>query len=471
MIFVNNHMERCMPLNMHNSNLKFYPSVRAYSRNGRVYFINTKLGTWASIPYHYARAIRNELLSFEHSQVFDEAYDALAKAMIIRDLQYHKNISTRDTLPLMVKIRTTGKCNLKCSYCFNDLSARNRCMNKETIKRAIDYSFSNPYAVNGVHFCIYGGEPFMDRDLLYMTLSYIFEKGKNATSLRVSINTNGTLLTDEDIQYIKEHKIQLSVSFDGLLQFHDQYRKGVMGNKTGEIVLNTIEKLKGYENFSILTSITQEMSDRLLDIALFMEDKGFPSVEFQPIHMLGCAEGKKKYTVNAADYASSLKALVIAIEEGKIKNLKIRTIIRLLLALETGQTLYGEIGNRRCGSGRNSITIDYDGSILGCDMMPAKYSPVIGDVNCGINALEKLDALFLPYGHISPRCTACPWTLFCRSGCTGASGSDQSSCNMRHFTSCQINREIYPYLLEKIVSDGGKLHEYFVNHTTRIQNK
>ena len=455
-------------MNKHSlSNVNFYPGVRAYSRKGRVYFINTKSGTWAFIPYRYAKAIRDELFCTEHSQYFNEAYNALAKAMVIRDSRYQQNKVTPQVLPLMVKIRTTGKCNLQCVYCFNDLSVRNCSMDKETIKKAIEYSFSNPYAANGINFCIYGGEPLMCKESLYTTLSYILEKGRNMSNLRVSINTNGTLLTDEDIRYIREHKIQLSVSFDGLLQFHDQYRKGISGAKTGKIVLNTIEKLKDYEEFNILTSITQEMSNHLLEIALFMEQEGFPSVEFQPVHLLGCAEGEKKYSINATEYASSLKALVDAIEEGQIKNLKLRTIIRFLIPLETGQTLYGELGDRRCGSGRNSITIDYDGSILGCDMMPSKYSPVIGDVDCGINALDKLDALFLPYGHISPRCTACPWTLFCRSGCTGASGSDQASCNVRHLASCQINREIYPYLLEKLVSGSGRLHQYFIKHTKR----
>lgn len=33
---------------------------------------------------------------------------------------------------------------------------------------------------------------------------------------------------------------------------------------------------------------------------------------------------------------------------------------------------------------------------------------------------------------------------------------------------CMINKALYPYLLEKLATDGGVLHEYFLTHTTSI---
>ena len=448
-------------------NIHFYPAVRAYRRGGRSYFINTHTGTWAALSSRYARAFSEGFLNHKQSKDYYEAYEALSKARIVRDPRYIEKRQNAEIKPLLVKFQTTGKCNLSCIYCFNNTSIRTKTMDRQTMRSAVDYAFTNSYAIHGLYFTIYGGEPLMKRGLLYDTIDYIYNKKRPNISPHINIITNGTLLTAEDVAFLKAREVSISISFDGMPEFQDKNRPDALESPTSDDVIRGIQLLKNYDDMCVLTTVTRDMSEHLLDIALYIQSLGAYYLEFLPLRMLGCAEGQGDISVNASAYIKSLKAIVDAIEAGCINRLGVQAILRMLLPLETGQTLYGELGDRRCGSGRNVISINFDGSITGCDMMPPAFSPFIGDVWKGITNLDKLDKLLMPYGSISPLCNSCPWTLFCRSGCTGASGSDGETCNSRHLLSCAINKEIYPWLLEKLVTDGGILHSYFISHTSR----
>lgn len=449
-----------------NHRIHFHPAVRAYRRGGRTYFVNTNTGSWAVLSSRYAKAIAEGFCSETQGEDFQKAYESLSKAMIISDARYPEKKLSTEVKPLLVKFQTTGECNFHCVYCFNDKSIRTHVMNRETMNRAVDYVLANPYAANGVNFSIYGGEPLMERELLYDTILYIREKEKNSPNVRINIITNGVLLTEKDVDFLRENHVQVSFSFDGLPEFQNANRRNMQGEPTSEAVLRGISLFKGYREMCVLATVTRNMSAHLLDIVTFLDARDIPAVEFLPLRMLGQAEGREDISVDTGAYIRSLKAIIDAIEDGKIERISVRAVLRMLLPLETGQTLHGELGIRRCGSGRNVISINYDGTITGCDMMPPAFTPVIGDVWNGITKLEKLDGLLKPYGKVSPNCNSCPWTMFCRSGCTGASGSDGGTCNSRHLLSCAINKAIYPYLLEKLATDGGRLHEYFRKHTT-----
>jgi len=438
----------------------FYPEARAYNRNGKTYFINSKAGTWVVLS---SGAINQLINGSPSSEEFARVYDALAKKYIIKDKRYPYQTKQGTIKPLLIKFQLTGKCNFHCVYCFNDSAIRTHSMNNETLYQSIDYVFDNPYAANGISFALYGGEPFMDKALFYKAVQYIQEKSQGRSDVQISTVTNGSLLNDDDISFIENNHIHLSYSFDGLPEFqaHNRIPNSM---ESMESPLLHLKKIASYKYTTILSTITREMSAHLEDIALYMENLGVTNVEFLPLRLIGTAEGKNDLSVNIGEYVRSLIKVVDLIESGKIQHLRVGAIMRLLLPLETGDTLHGGLQDYRCGAGRNVLYIKYDGTIQGCDMIPDKYSPVLGDIWKGIDKLDKLDATIAQINKFSDSCKQCPWFYFCRSGCTGASGSDEVSCNQKHSLSCAIGKTMYPLLLEKLLTDGGVMHHYFVTH-------
>jgi len=447
--------------------IHFHKAVHAYKRGSHVYFLNSANGAWVAMPSSYAKCLMEEQDIVNHSKEYMYAYDTLANASIIQDVQHAEKQSICEHKPLIVQFQTTGECNLQCIYCFNEPSLRTHVMSETIMKQSVDYVYSHPQACYGVHFSIYGGEPLMQRDLLYSTIRYIRKKqpDKNTT---ISVITNGTLLTSEDVSFFLSQNAIVNVSFDGLPCFQDQNRKDKNARNTSEQVLSAIGKLKHLPNLSILTTVTHEMSSKLLDIVLFAEENGFPGVEFMPLRMLGTAENNNSLTVDVKAYIKAMMEIVEAIEEKQIKQTAVRALLRMLYPLETMQTVHGEIGCARCGAGRDTILITCSGEIKGCDMLPEHHSPVIGNVWDGITALEKLDCIVQPGYTKLKACSQCIWNRYCRSGCTGASASDQDDYLSKHEMTCMINKALYPYLLEKLATDGGVLHEYFLTHTTSI---
>ena len=121
----------------------------------------------------------------------------------------------------------TKNCNLACKYCFEKQSE---------IKNSSEGVMSYDTFIQGLNFfqrlihldedrfeerktiIFYGGEPFHNKKLLFSAITEI-QKRKIAGTLpeqtKLLVVTNGTLITDEDINFLKENDITITFSLDG----------------------------------------------------------------------------------------------------------------------------------------------------------------------------------------------------------------------------------------------------------------
>lgn len=440
----------------------FFPHVKSYVRGDFCYFINTKTGTWVALPNYFAKILFDKNFSEQYKKV----YEVLARNTIIRDSKLNPPVAPLEVKPLAVHFQPTGKCNLQCKYCYNDPKIRSKSMNLETMIRAVDYCFENPFASKQAPmFLIYGGEPFTERKLLFEIIQYIRSKAEDNY---IGVITNATLLTEDDIIFFKAQRVRIIISFDGLPEFQAKNRHRTMDTSAADNVLSKLHLLKKHDYMSgssILSVVTKEMSARLLECVLFLQEQGVVDVEFLSLNLLGNAQGMRELSTDITDFITSLKEIVDAIEDGRIRQLHMRNILRMLMPLLSKKNIKGELGNHRCGAGRNVIAITVDGKILACDMIPEKFHPEIGNVWDGITSLDRFDKQVATYA--SDDCQKCTWLYFCRNGCTGACASDNGDLNQKHLLTCATHKELYPYLLEKIATDNGKLREYF-NESTRV---
>ncbi|MEM2098288.1 MAG: radical SAM protein [Candidatus Bathyarchaeia archaeon] len=134
--------------------------------------------------------------------------------------------------PFLVVWDFTHKCNLNCKHCYSN-SGANREAELST-KEAL--AVVDQLAEAGVTALAFsGGEPLMRTDF-FEVARYAADHG-----LYISVATNGTLLTKETVQKLKQAKINyVEVSIDGATaQTHDSFRgvpgafeKAVTGLKT-----------------------------------------------------------------------------------------------------------------------------------------------------------------------------------------------------------------------------------------------
>lgn len=121
----------------------------------------------------------------------------------------------------------TKNCNLACRYCFERQSeiknSSEGVMSLDVFNRGLDF-FQRLINLDKDRFnerktiIFYGGEPFHNKKLLFSAITEIqnrIKKGDLPVQSKMLVVTNGTLMNDEDIQFIKKNGVTVTFSLDG----------------------------------------------------------------------------------------------------------------------------------------------------------------------------------------------------------------------------------------------------------------
>ena len=151
--------------------------------------------------------------------------------------------------PLYVMLKPVGSaCNLACQYCYyleKELLYPNNkrsWMSEETLETFIQQYFlaqTQPY----VSFTWHGGEPLLRPISFYKKALKLQQKYGKGFYIENSLQTNGTLLTDEWCRFFKENNFLIGLSIDGPATVHDAYRQTLSGKGSFQKVLNGIRLL------------------------------------------------------------------------------------------------------------------------------------------------------------------------------------------------------------------------------------
>jgi len=107
----------------------------------------------------------------------------------------------------------TARCNLSCSYCYQEGRGAQPDMTWEVARSAIDRLLASPPERALLAFS--GGEPLLVEPLLRRCVAYARERTPSTTSLRIEVATNGTRLGDGLVRFLAASDVALQVSYDG----------------------------------------------------------------------------------------------------------------------------------------------------------------------------------------------------------------------------------------------------------------
>lgn len=207
---------------------------------------------------------------------------------ILKDLQQDRTGNIDISIMYLL---LTDQCNLACKYCFIEGAIpeghRFSLMTEETAKAAVDlfiqkaHLCSNPEHKASIIF--YGGEPTLNWSTLQSTVRYIRGKidlGELPSTLEISMVTNGTLLDENKVLFLKENKVQFAISFDGPNGYSDA-RIFHNGEKSIDNVLHSFELLRSAEvPISVSCTINLYNQKNIRDIAQWLCNEKISSVGF-----------------------------------------------------------------------------------------------------------------------------------------------------------------------------------------------
>jgi len=172
-------------------------------------------------------------------------------------------------------------CNLVCSYCYGGKKS-NRPMSFETAQKALDIGFAYPSAGLRLHF--FGGEPLLEFDLMKRIVAEA-ERGswERNKPLRMGLTTNGTILSDEAIEFFKEKKFNLTISIDGVERAHNRHRRFADGTGSYEVVKKRLEAaIKALGPVNTLSVIHPDTLEDLSDSFNLIASYGVRRISFSP---------------------------------------------------------------------------------------------------------------------------------------------------------------------------------------------
>jgi len=309
-----------------------------------------------------------------------------------------------------IELSLAEACNLRCAYCYvgENEALNNGLMPREIAKQAVDLVFQRAGRATEIYVTLFGGEPLLNKPVLREVIQYSQELGaERGKKVHYSMTTNGTLLDDEIIDYIKKYNFGLMVSMDGPKDVHDGVRAFADGRGSFDQASRNIKRLmKRRRMVTVRATISNQCLDRPR-IVQFLEDFGFTRVA-----MSRCVG--KSHRLGPYDVGPEHNAVLQGQDDYFTD--------RLLGQLERGErvrfnpwstalsNVHDQQNRRvRCGVGRGCTTVGIDGKLYPCHRYVGMEKYVLGHVSTGINR-ERFADYLRGYFETKTKCEEC-WAI------------------------------------------------------------
>ena len=207
--------------------------------------------------------------------------------------------------PNSVDLNITNRCNLRCSYC-SHFSSESDSGTDLTTEEWLHF-FGELKDCTVLDVCLCGGEPLFRKDFKELV------DGVVKNRMRFSVLSNGTLINDDIIEYLKSTKrcSSFQVSIDGPgPEEHDIFR----GKGTFEKALAGLKCLMRHDMpATVRVTIHKHNVKSLEPVAeLLLEDVGLPSFSTNNAgHMGLCRENEADVQLTADEYSEAMGKLAM----------------------------------------------------------------------------------------------------------------------------------------------------------------
>ena len=192
--------------------------------------------------------------------------------------------------PVYIMTKPAGAlCNLACKYCYylekSKLYTNNprHVMSDELLERFTRDYIAMQTSPN-VLFTWHGGETLMRPISFYKKALELQKKYAGGRNIDNSIQTNGTLITEEWARFFKENHFLVGVSIDGPQEFHDEYRKTRTGKPSFLQVMKGIQWLNRYGvEWNAMAVVNDFNGDYPLDFYHFFKEIDCHYIQFTPV--------------------------------------------------------------------------------------------------------------------------------------------------------------------------------------------
>ena len=290
-----------------------------------------------------------------------------------------------------VHIGTTNGCNMHCKHCY--MEAGTVPIRTIDLKKTIQLVDGLNKLYGKLEVVVSGGEP--------LTYRYIGDLLKAIKNNYIIMFTNGSMISEGNIEVIAECCDEVQISFEGVSK---EYYSLVRGKQNYDRALHAIDLLKNYNKkivlaVTILPDTLEDIRDNLLD---FVKKINYSNIEVRindEIEMSGNALSMDMSSYN--------------------ENVSKETMIQLIKELQDLGCIIqsSDIRNVRftnCGIG-TTVLINYDGKIYPCHKLSGYALEIGTDIQEVVNEFNKINEV--TSNDNIEKCHFCELRYICSGGC------------------------------------------------------
>lgn len=344
-------------------------------------------------------------------------------------------------------IQLTQNCNLRCTYCTytsNDGTSRlhqNKKIDFDTIRLAISYLRDRSIDNDETFISFYGGEPLLEFDLIKQTVELCKEEFMGKT-IKYNITTNGTLISEEILEFMQNENFAMTISLDGPKEINDKNRRYIRDNESVfDNVIGNIEKIQKnykilFKNISINMVIdpTQEFNkyNLLFEDYPILKEIEISATLVEDSHKVEKYELTRKFAeefqyseflLYLEDWCEiEVPELILARRLFNQKHTEYFTGLKDQITLGTNNCPSGP-----CIPGKTRLMIDVNGDYYPCEKVSEKFNRnIIGNVQTGLDIKKTIDMINITKDNVR-KCKDCFAFRYCKTciaSCTNKNDED-----------------------------------------------
>lgn len=339
----------------------------------------------------------------------------------------------------MFIIAITEQCNLRCTYCCysgeyeGNHSHNSRTLCEGDIQAIYDF-IAKTAKTKPIRISFYGGEPLVN----YPLIQYAIQAGQQRweDDVTFSVSTNGTLLTEERIDWLVNNGVELAISIDGTQPFHDAHRVDAKGNGSYTKVRNALAYLHNntFNQYpKVILMMTLPSVSTLISIAQAWH-KDEVLQHYAPTHISGLtpnfSQGVKK-----EDW-ETLKTQYIQLLDTYEQHPEwsvLQTFFDEIVSYWKNRPVF-EVSESTplstCMPVNTKLYIDANLQLAVCEKFNDRFR--IGSINVGIDWQKANEMTKEYYRKRENRCTYCPAVRMCNMCLTSIAYTDEQWDTLCH---------------------------------------
>jgi uncharacterized protein len=334
-------------------------------------------------------------------------------------------------------LHITNACNLRCHYCYVSKSSEH--MEQETSRRSVDAVIRSAvrHGYQRVHLKYAGGEAALQMPQVIATHDYAQQQAQ-AYHLRLSAGllSNGTIMTQQMIEQLKERHIHVMLSLDGIGAAHDGQRPFVNGAKGSfAMVDRTISRLLANAlRPSINVTVSQRNIADLPTLLSYILERDL-SFTLSYYRENDCSSSLTDLQFSEAQMIDGMRAVFAHLEQ----HLPKRRIVDSLIDKGSMRAPH----HHTCGMGRNYLVINQRGEIAKCQAdITQTVTTIQADDPLQEIRSERRGVQAIDVDH-KEGCSTCTWRYWCGGGCPLVTYRMTGRNDLRS-PNCAIYKALYP---------------------------